>query len=627
MQLATDPQTLAATAIARVLGGQAPNGTAPADCGAWAETVATIYGAHQSAGTEGARKVWATLCRATPSLTALVSAPASDWGGVLPFHSAELPEFPLDIFPPWLREFCEAVTEAMQTPPDLAGMLALSVLSTACARRVGVRAWSGWDEPVNVYTVTSLPPGSRKSPVFRAMMAPLIKFEQDLAGKVEDQIFQAETRRDVLKQQIEEKKRKAGKIEGERAIKEVFAEIDGMGGELKEMEVPARPKLIVDDVTPETIATILADQKGRLAVLSPEGDIFGIMAGRYSAGPPNIGVYLKGHAGDAIRVDRRSRSEYIKAPALTMGITTQPDVMRSFGSNGAFRGQGLLARFFYALPKSTVGSRAVRSEPIPEEVRTNYFRNMMFLLEYMEIFNSGNYGNSGNDSDSGDSGKITDHYDSINIYYIEINDTSKELLARFAEWLEPQLGPYGALNHMADWAAKLTGAVLRVAGLLHMAERIYNGSHNSHNSRINEATINRAIRLAHYLIAHAQAAYSEIGADPAVESARLVLRWIEKTNARTFTKRDCYQGVKGTLKRADDLDPILSLLADHGYIREAEAAERSGPGRKASQSYDVNPIVFDGSHNSHNSQNTAAAYEPPPAIEYAAPTYREMEGY
>jgi hypothetical protein len=34
----------------------------------------------------------------------------------------------------------------------------------------------------------------------------------------------------VLKQQIEEKKRKAGKIEGERAIKEAFAEIDGMGG-------------------------------------------------------------------------------------------------------------------------------------------------------------------------------------------------------------------------------------------------------------------------------------------------------------------------------------------------------------------------------------------------------------
>jgi hypothetical protein len=194
MQLATDPQTLAAAAISRVLGGQAPNGTTPDDCGTWADTVASIYSAHAAAGTEGARKVWDTLCRAAPALTKLVSAPASDWGGVLPFHSAELPEFPLDIFPPWLREFCEAVTEAMQTPPDLAGMLALSVLSTACARRVGVRAWAGWEEPVNIYTVTSLPPGSRKSPVFRAMMAPLIKFEQDQASKVEDAVFQRQRR-------------------------------------------------------------------------------------------------------------------------------------------------------------------------------------------------------------------------------------------------------------------------------------------------------------------------------------------------------------------------------------------------------------------------------------------------
>jgi len=615
MNESATPAERARTAIQSVLNGSAPNGTRPEDCDKYAPWVRGVFDGWQAGGTAKARDVWRVIAAADKNAVRLLSEsdkPSDGWGGILPFHSADLPTFPLDIYPPWLRAFCEAVTEAMQTPPDLAGMLAMSVLSTACARRIMVRAWAGWEEPVNIYTVTSLPPGSRKSPVFRAMMAPLIKFEHDQADKAEDAIARAEDERDILKQRLEEAKRKAAKIEGQHAMKMAYSDVDGLRGELKDLDIPARPKLIVDDITPETVATILADQGGRLAILSPEGDIFGIMAGRYSAGPPNIGVYLKGHAGDAIRVDRRTRSEYVKRPALTMGITTQPEVMRSFGSNNAFRGQGLLARFFYALPASTVGSRAVRSASMPDDVKREYFHRMMQLLEYMEKLNSGNSGNSGSEVEhSGNTDTDLDHYDSINISYVEISDIGKNKLAAFAEWIEPQLGPYGTLNHMADWAAKLAGAVLRVAGLLHMAEHGLSPSHYSHYSQntISETTIDRAIKLGHYLIAHAQAAYAEIGADPAVDAAKTVLRWIDKTDARTFTKRDCYQGVKGTLKRADDLDPVLSLLIDHGYLREAEIAERAGPGRKASPSYEVNPIVFDGSHNSHNSQNSGASYD------------------
>jgi replicative DNA helicase len=47
---------------------------------------------------------------------------------------------------------------------------------------------------------------------------------------------------------------------------------------------------------------------GRIALLSPEGDVFDQMAGRYNQQVgPNLGVYLKGHAGDLLKVDRRGR--------------------------------------------------------------------------------------------------------------------------------------------------------------------------------------------------------------------------------------------------------------------------------------------------------------------------------
>lgn len=140
----------------------------------------------------------------------------------------------------------------------------------------------------------------------------------------------------------------------------------------------------------------------------------------------------------------------------------------------------------------------------------------------------------------------------------------------------------------------------------------------------------RAIRLCHYLLAHAQAAYAEIGADPAVEAARIILRWIDKAGQKTFTRRDCYRGVRGPLfKSADDCDGPLSLLADHNYIREIDTAERGGPGRKPAPSYEVNPQIF--GQNGQNGQNTppqgvGASYAAP-SDTYEAPTWRAIGGY
>ena len=65
------------------------------------------------------------------------------------------------------------------------------------------------------------------------------------------------------------------------------------------VDVADLPRRIVDDCSPERLATLLHEQGGRMAALSPEGDLFDLMAGRYAAnGMPNFGVFLKGHAGE-----------------------------------------------------------------------------------------------------------------------------------------------------------------------------------------------------------------------------------------------------------------------------------------------------------------------------------------
>jgi hypothetical protein len=88
---------------------------------------------------------------------------------------------------------------------------------------------------------------------------------------------------------------------------EARAEAIARAAEAANLMVPPLPRWLVDDATPEALAGLLATYC-RIALLSPEGDVFDQMAGRYNqAAGPNLGVYLKGHAGDLLKVDRRGR--------------------------------------------------------------------------------------------------------------------------------------------------------------------------------------------------------------------------------------------------------------------------------------------------------------------------------
>lgn len=78
------------------------------------------------------------------------------WEAPIPFHTFDLPPFPTEVLPDWLREFVEAEAEATQTPTDLSAMLSLSVVATACAKNVEVQVKKGYREPLNLFTVTVL---------------------------------------------------------------------------------------------------------------------------------------------------------------------------------------------------------------------------------------------------------------------------------------------------------------------------------------------------------------------------------------------------------------------------------------------------------------------------------------
>ena len=92
----------------------------------------------------------------------------------------------------------------------------------------------------------------------------------------------------------------AEREEKEQTAEEYAALVDAV-------EIPAPPRILADDSTPEALTSLLATYGGRIAVLSAEGGVFDQIGGRY-AKFPSFDVYLKGHAGDMLRVDRIGRA-------------------------------------------------------------------------------------------------------------------------------------------------------------------------------------------------------------------------------------------------------------------------------------------------------------------------------
>ncbi|WP_433008376.1 YfjI family protein [Kribbella sp. CA-294648] len=474
--------------------------------------------------------------------------------------------FPVDTFPGWLADHVHAVAEATQTPADLAGSVALACLSTAAGGKVLVQVDRSWVEPVNLYTVTALPPGSRKSPVFRAMTGPLNDAEQALRETTAEQRVEAELASRIALARAEDLAKKA-----ERATanpQEALADATEAAKEAAGIVVPALPQLMTDDVTPEACVSLMANHDGRIAVLSAEGDVFATLTGtRYSAAP-NLGVFLKGHAGDPIQVDRKGReSESIERPALTLGVTTQPGTLQGLAAQPGFRDRGVIARILYSLPVNTVGTRNNQAEPVPEPIEQTYrdtLRTLVLLL--------------------------ADH---DTPHLLTLTPDARQILLDFQDWIEPRLHPRtGQLATVTDWASKLAGAVVRLAALLHLAHTFTTG----YATPITADTMHAAERIGRYYLDHALAVYDLMGrSDPDLDDAREVLDWItkhcHKTGRDTFTQRDLLRAKNGRtgLNTAAALETPLRVLTDHGYIRLRE----NKPGRgRPSIAFDVHPATL-----------------------------------
>lgn len=506
----------------------------------------------------------------TNSLQAMIaSAPliapgeSLHWEQVVPLEAATAPPMAGNLLPSTLGTFARALAAATETPMELPVLATLAATAACVAGRAVIRPEPDYCESLNLWTMTALEPGNRKTAVLSLAFAPLRAWETDQAAAMKPLIERATLEREITEERIKSLKHRAQKADRE----ELAALLESIQFEQASLPaVPKAPRLLVGDVTSEKLPMLMADNDERVCLVSDEAGIIGTVAGRYNGMVANLDIWLQAYSAAPVRVDRVSRDPLVlHAPVLTMSLAPQPTVVKAMPPE--FLHRGFMDRFLLAMPTSPVGYRSLEAHPIPMAVKQEYEQLLNRLLQ-LEV------------------GRLEDGRGEPHIIVLSVEAWAA--WKEFSRAIEKGMRPGEKLEFIKGWSSKLAGNLARLAGIFHLVETQGN---RPWDVPLAKETMEAAIRLVMALIPHALLVFDAVGADPELEAARQVLAWIKRTAKTTFTARDAFNALKGRFKRMEELRPALKVLQDRHYIRQLSSVERMGPGRPQSPSFEVSPWV------------------------------------
>ncbi len=480
-----------------------------------------------------------------------------------------LPSFPACGLPGVTQIYTLATAESLQVPVDMAATLVLSVLSMCLQGKYKVLVKADWVESINLYVIVIARPSERKTPTLREVTRPVFEYVRS----------ENERRKGSVAEYALEKKILNGKLRNieeslsKRGNKSPYKMQDALDcqKELSELEEVNYIQLIVDDITPEALVRVMKENNERMALVSAEGGIFGMMAGRYSNNT-NIDIFLKSYSGEYYSSARvGSGGIELNEPLLTIALAVQPQIITDIMNNKDFRGKGLLARFLYSMPESRVGTRVYRSKPIDPDIRKEYEDLVNELLKLPDL-------------------------DGFTDKTIRLSPEADKLSEEFNQWIEKRLT--NEFEPIEDWSGKLHGNVIRIAGLFHVVKH----KGDAVNVLLEGDTMQSAIDIGKYYVEHSKAVFDMMGLSdpPEMQDAKYIINRIapvaqntqntQNTDIKFISKKNAFDLCRPHFEKTEEMEPGLKVLLEHGYIVIMKQKRESG-GRPSEIIY-INPQYY-----------------------------------
>ena len=454
-----------------------------------------------------------------------------------------------------VKNICEAIADSLAVSADMVGTCALTILSTACQNHI-VEIKSGWEEPLNLFGLIVASAGEKKSPVQAILKKPFDDWQSQKNSSLKSEI-------EVSKQTYKNLKKKLAKAESDilKSVDGAEEEAIRLAQELADFEAVRPVRLYSGDCTTEKLAQLLAENNEQFSIISSEGGIVSTIAGRYSNGEANSDIYCKAFYGESVQVDRVNRdSDLLDRPILSMLLAVQPVVLKSLINNSVLTGVGLVDRFLFCVPPSSIGKSTFNSPAIPDKVMTEYHNLVTQLLDERQ-------------------GRK----------YLKFSHEARKLFADFYDHFQ-QISIPRDFEGIEGWASKHCGIVARIAGILQLSE--------DGNCTISADNVLKAITLSDYFQEQARLVLGGAVLNEAEQLAEYVLERIKKCKSNVLEKdgvhvlkfRDLQRTIhKRGLKTREDFAEPLQILCNKGYIDVQEDTDV-----KNLRELYVNPVVLEG---------------------------------
>jgi Protein of unknown function (DUF3987) len=459
--------------------------------------------------------------------------------------------FPIDALGDLLGSAARAIHERVRCPVAICGQSVIAAATLTAQSHVDVELPTGHIKPISNFFVTIAETGERKTAADSEALWPVRKRELTLR-EVYDQALPSYENQKIAWEKARDHAMK--KAKGDRgAIK--FA-LESIGPP----PTPPLPSMLTcPEPTYEGLCKYLQSGQPSVGVFSSEGGQFigghGMSDERKLLTATGLSQLWDGEPIKRVRAG--DGTLVLPGRRVAMHLMVQPDVAAIMLSDRMLLNQGLLSRCPISAPESTSGTRIWREPSDSADAAIKrYGTHLLQLLERPMPLKDGKP-------------------NELKPQVLRLASDVRKLWIAFADAIERQIGPDGALSPVKSIANKLPEHAARLAGVLALVS-------DADTIEIPAEQMAAGIALAQHYVAEALRLFEANRVSDDLRLAQRLLTWLLGTwNEEFVSLPNVYQEGPNAIRDKTTAARIVAILEDHAWLqREPSGAEIAGQHRR-----------------------------------------------
>lgn len=453
--------------------------------------------------------------------------------------------YPVDTLGTLLGGAAKAIHEKIQAPQAICAQSVLAAATLAVQGHADIELPIGQSRPLSAFFMTIATTGERKSSCDTEALRPVNNKEETLRTAYQTDSFQWQNRKDAWDRGRSEVLKKQKKDSTQAYV---AAQLDALGAS---PEPPLTPMLTCPEPTFEGICRYLMTGQPSIGVFSDEGGQF---IGGHGMNDENrlktAGAFCNLWDGKPVkRIRAGDGTVILPGRRVSVHLMAQPSVANVMLSNRMFEDQGLLSRFLFSAPDSTIGTRFSKTpSPASALALQGYVSRIAQILDISLPVKEGK-------PNELEPRKLT------------FNEETGRLWTDFADEVERNMAAGGKWEQIRGFANKLPEHAARLAGVLALVEDIQART-------VRKDFLYAGIMLASYYAGEAQRLHEQGYVDPDIALAERLLNWLCNSWEHDLVSLpDIYQRGLNAISDKKTAVRIVAVLEEHGWLVRVQGGD------------------------------------------------------